>query len=374
MSLKNQITAWIVLLVIFGLLLWVFRGILLPFVLGITLAYLLNPFVDWLEEHKVRRSFAALIVMLIAVLLLVTAFLLIVPLLIQQGFGLARNIPGYVQQLQSFIETMIPRLEQWIGPERLQELERGLEQMFTDSIGMLTSITGTVMQQSMSIINTIGVLIVTPVVAFYLLLDWDRMVESVDNLFPPAHRGEMRAVFKDMDRALAGFVRGQGAVVGILAIYYAATLSLAGLSFGLAIGLIAGLFSFIPYVGALIGFVLSIGVALVQFWPDWIMIAVILGIYLFGQFLEGNVLYPKLVGSSIGVHPVWLMFSLFAFAVLFGAVGVIIAVPLAAISGVLVRWAVTKYKTSPLYDPDSKLVITPTESSRIIQPRTDIEP
>ncbi|WMT85330.1 AI-2E family transporter [Pelagibacterium sp. 26DY04] len=374
MSLKNQITAWIVLLVFFGLLLWVFRGILLPFVLGITLAYLLNPFVDWLEEHKVRRAAAALIVMLIALLLLVTAFLLIVPLLIQQGFGLARNIPGYVQQLQSFIETMIPRLEQWIGPERLQELERGLEQMFADSIGMLTGITGTVMQQSMSIINTIGVLIVTPVVAFYLLLDWDRMVESVDNLFPPAHRSEMRALFKSMDRALAGFVRGQGAVVGILAIYYAATLSLAGLSFGLAIGLIAGLFSFIPYVGVLIGFVLSMGVALVQFWPDWIMIAVILGIYLFGQFLEGNVLYPKLVGSSIGVHPVWLMFSLFAFAVLFGAVGVIIAVPLAAISGVLVRWAVTKYKTSPLYDPDSKLVISPTQSSPIIQPKTDAEP
>jgi predicted PurR-regulated permease PerM len=367
MSLKNQITAWIVLLVIFGLLLWVFRGILLPFVLGITLAYLLNPFVDWLEEHKLHRGFAALIVMLIAVLLLITAFLLIVPLLIQQGFGLARNIPGYVEQLQGFVETMIPRLEQWLGSERLQELERGLEQMFADSIGMLTSITGTVMQQSMSIINTIGVLIVTPVVAFYLLLDWDRMVESVD-------RAEMRGVFKDMDRALAGFVRGQGAVVGILAIYYAATLSLAGLSFGLAIGLIAGLFSFIPYVGALIGFMLSIGVALVQFWPDWIMIALILGIYLFGQFLEGNILYPKLVGSSIGVHPVWLMFSLFAFAVLFGAVGVIIAVPLAAISGVLVRWAVTKYKSSPLYDPHSKLVLTANEVAPNPQTRTDIKP
>ncbi|WP_332715265.1 AI-2E family transporter [Pelagibacterium mangrovi] len=374
MSLKNQITAWIVLLVIFGLLLWMFRGILLPFVLGITLAYLLNPFVDWLEEHKVHRGFAALIVMLIAVLLLITAFLLIVPLLIQQGFGLARNIPGYVEQLQGFIETMIPRLEQWLGAERLQELERGLEQMFADSIGMLTSITGTVMQQSMSIINTIGVLIVTPVVAFYLLLDWDRMVESVDNLFPPLHRAEMRGVFKDMDRALAGFVRGQGAVVGILAIYYAATLSLAGLSFGLAIGLIAGLFSFIPYVGALVGFMLSIGVALVQFWPDWIMIALILGIYLFGQFLEGNILYPKLVGSSIGVHPVWLMFSLFAFAVLFGAVGVIIAVPLAAISGVLVRWAVTKYKSSPLYDPHSKLVLTANEVTSHPQTRTDIKP
>lgn len=371
MSLKNQITAWIVLLVILGLLLWMFRGILLPFVLGITLAYLLNPFVDWLEQRKIHRGFAALIVMLIASLLVITAFLLIVPLLIQQAFGLARNIPGYVEQLQAFVETMIPRLEQWLGPDRLQELESGLEQMFADSIGMLTGVTGTVMQQSMSIINTIGIMIVTPVVAFYLLLDWDRMVESVDNLFPPMHRAEMRILFKDMDRALAGFVRGQGAVVGILAIYYAASLSLAGLSFGLAIGLIAGFFSFVPYVGALIGFVLSIGVALVQFWPDWVMISLILGIYLFGQFLEGNILYPKLVGSSIGVHPVWLMFSLFAFAVLFGAVGVIIAVPLAAISGVLVRWAVSKYKQSPLYDPNSKLLVSVNEVGEDERPVKD---
>ncbi len=357
MSLKNQITAWIAMFVVLGLLLWVFRGILLPFVLGITFAYLLNPFVDWLERRKLSRAMSTLIVMLLALLLLVTAFLLIVPLLLQQAFGLARNIPGYVQQLQAFVENLIPRLEQWLGPDRMQELERGLEQMFADGIGLMTNVTGQVMQSSMSIINTLGVLVVTPVVAFYLLLDWDGMVESVDNLFPPQHRAEMRKLFADMDRALAGFVRGQGAVVGILALYYALTLSLAGLSFGLAIVLIAGLFSFIPYVGALIGFVLSIGVALVQFWPDWVMISVILGIYLFGQFLEGNILYPKLVGSSIGVHPVWLMFSLFAFAVIFGGVGVIIAVPLAAISGVLVRWAVLKYKQSPLYDADSKLIL-----------------
>lgn len=373
MSLKNQITAWIVLLVIVGVMLWLFRGILLPFVLGITLAYLLNPIVDWLEKHGLHRGFAALVIMLVAVLLLITAFLLIVPLLLQQAFGLARNIPGYVEQLQGFIEAMIPRLEQWLGPERLQELETGLEQMFADSIGMLTGFTGTLMQQSMSIINTIGIMIVTPVVAFYLLLDWERMVKSVDSLFPPLHRPEMRALFNDMDHALAGFLRGQGALVGILAVYYAVSLSLTGLSFGLAIGLIAGFFSFVPYVGALIGFVLSMGVALVQFWPDWVMISVILGIYLVGQFLEGNILYPKLVGSSIGVHPVWLMFSLFAFAVLFGAVGVIIAVPLAAISGVLVRWAVTKYKNSPLYDPDRKLMFSANgvgEDERAIKDRS----
>lgn len=355
MTLKNQFLAWILLMAVTGVLLWLFRGILLPFVLGITFAYLLNPFVDWIERRGIYRGIATMIVMLVALTLFITAFLLIVPLLLQQAFGLAQNIPVYIEQLQVAVENLIPRLEQWLGPDRMQEFERGVEQMFADSIGFLTNVTGQIAQSGMGLINTIAVMVVTPVVAFYLLLDWDKMVESVDNLFPPLHRAELRSVFKDMDVALAGFVRGQGAVVGILAIYYAATLSLTGLSFGLAIGLMAGLFSFIPYVGALIGFVLSMGVALVQFWPDWVMISVILGIYLFGQFLEGNILYPKLVGSSIGVHPVWLMFSLFAFAVLFGAVGVIVAVPLAAISGVLVRWGVSKYKRSPLYEPEHKV-------------------
>ncbi|WP_127143425.1 AI-2E family transporter [Pelagibacterium montanilacus] len=357
MLLQNQVKAWIVLLGMSLLALWLFRGILLPFVLGITLAYLLNPIVDWMERLKVRRGFATLLVMLLVLIIVLTGFLLIVPLILQQAFGLARNIPGYLEQLQLFIETAAPRLELWLGPDRMQEFERGIEQMFADSIGVLTNVTGTIMQSGIGMINTLAIMIVTPVVAFYLLLDWDKMVESVDNLFPPKHKAEIRVLFRDMDVALAGFVRGQGAVVLILAVYYAATLSLSGLSFGLAIGIIAGLFSFIPYVGALIGFVLSMGVALVQFWPDWIAISVILAIYLVGQFLEGNILYPKLVGSSIGVHPVWMMFALFAFAVLFGPVGVIVAVPLAAISGVLMRWGVMKYKKSALYDPDHSVLL-----------------
>lgn len=350
MTLRNQFKAWIVLMVLTGVLLWVFRGILLPFVIGITLAYLLNPIIEWFEKLHIHRGISTLFVLLFVVFLVVAGFLLIVPLILQQIFGLARNLPGYVEQLQDFVATQSPRLEQWLGPERVVEFERGIEQMFSDSIGVLSNITGQILQSGMSLFNTLGIMIVTPVVAFYVLVDWKKMVESVDDLFPPNHKAEIRALFADMDVALAGFVRGQGAVVLILATYYGATLSLSGLSFGLAIGIIAGLFSFIPYVGALIGFVLSIGVALVQFWPDWFAISIILAIYLFGQFLEGNILYPKLVGSRIGVHPVWLMFALFAFAVLFGAVGVIVAVPLAAISGVLVRWAVAKYKISPLYD------------------------
>jgi len=358
MPLRYQIYAWIALLAALLILLYVFRGILLPFVAGLALAYLLDPVADWLERRGLGRGVATSLVMLLFVLLIVSAFVLVVPLILQQGFGLIRNLPGYFEQLQGLVQTAIPRLEDWLGPDRLRELETGVEQMAADATGWIAAFTAQIAQSSMGIINTLGLLVVTPVVAFYMLLDWDRMVESVDSLFPPKHKGEIRAIFKEMDVALAGFVRGQGAVVGILALYYGISLSLAGLSFGLAIGIIAGLFSFVPYVGFLVGFVLSIGVALVQFWPDWVMISVIVFIYLFGQFLEGNVLYPKLVGSSIGVHPVWLMFALFAFAVIFGPVGVLLAVPLAAISGVLVRWAVRTYKQSPLYDPDHPVILT----------------
>lgn len=356
MSLKNQLIAWCVLLVVLGLFVWIFRGILLPFVLGIGLAYLLNPLVGKLTAMGLPRSIAVFLVMLLVALVVTLAFLIVVPLLVQQAIGLAGNMPFYFAQLQVFVENLVPRLEQWLGPQRMAELETGLEQMFTDVIGIVTNVTAQIMQSSATFIGTLTVMIVTPVVAVYMLIDWDRMVTSLNGLLPQRYKSEIRALMAEMDLAIGGFLRGQGAVLLILAIYYGSALSLAGLHFGLAIGIFAGLFSFIPYLGSFLGLVLSMGVGLVQFWPDWIMISVIGVIYLFGQLLESYFLYPKLVGSSIRLHPVWMMFAIFAFAALFGIVGVLLAVPLAAISGVLLRWAVTKYKQSPLYTFDAPLI------------------
>lgn len=365
MTLQNQIKAWVILLLVLGVTLWVLRGILMPFVLGIGLAYLLNPLVEKMVKHGFHRAFSTFIVMSVFLFLVVVGFLLIVPMLVQQGVGLARNLPGYFGQLQGLIETQVPRLEQWLGPQRMEELERGLEQMFTDWIGVLTNVTGQIMQSGVGIISTLSIIVVMPVVAIYMLIDWERMVAGVDNLLPPRHKAEIRALLKDIDRALAGFLRGQGAVLLILAAYYGITLSLAGLHFGLAIGITAGLLSFIPYLGSFLGFILSIGVGLIQFYPDWWSISIIVVIYIFGQLLESYFLYPKLVGSSIRLHPVWMMFALFAFAVLFGLVGVLIAVPLAAISGVLIRWAVAKYRASPLYEDD--LILTPGAKASVDQ-------
>ena len=201
----------------------------------------------------------------------------------------------------------------------------------------------------MTLISAIGFIIFTPVVTFYLLLDWEGMVRGLQGLLPRQHKDEINTILRDIDSSMAGVIRGQGGVVLVLAAFYATALTLAGLNFGLAIGLIGGLFSFVPFVGFALGFVLSMGIAIVQFWPNWWMVVLIFSIYMVGQFIEGNVLYPKLVGSSININPVWLMFALLAFGALFGFVGLLLAVPLAAIGGVLVRYGVAKYKASSLY-------------------------
>jgi predicted PurR-regulated permease PerM len=182
-----------------------------------------------------------------------------------------------------------------------------------------------------------------------MLLDWDRMVTEIDKLVPREHVHTVRVIARDMNKAIAGFVRGQGTVCLLLGIIYAVGLTVTGLNFGLLIGLFAGLISFIPYVGSLVGLLLALGVALVQFWPDYINVLYVAIAFGIGQFIEGNILQPKLVGSSVGLHPVWLMFALFAFGSLLGFTGMLIAVPTAAAVGVLVRFVIHRYQQSPLY-------------------------
>jgi predicted PurR-regulated permease PerM len=218
----------------------------------------------------------------------------------------------------------------------------------------------------MAIVNVLSLLVVTPIVAFYLLLDWDQIVAKVDGWLPRDHAEEIRIIGRDINTAMAGFIRGQGTVCLLLGVFYAIGLSLLGLKFGLAIGLGAGLLSFIPYVGAIIGGVLAIGVGLVQFWPDYGLVLAVIAVFAAGQFIEGNFLSPKLVGGSIGLHPVWLMFALFAFGYLFGFVGLLLAVPLAAAAGVFVRYGLSQYLKSKFYRgiPQPVIAALPPESPR----------
>ncbi len=357
-SLRRQALFWLATLLALGLFLYVFRGILLPFVAGMALAYFLDPVADRLERWGVSRLMATILILIAFLLLFVIALIIIVPTLVTQASEFIQKLPDYVSQLQSLLASSDRSwLKNWIGLDTTN-LKESLGSLLSEGAGLVGTVLLQVWNSGKALADLASLFVVTPVVAFYLLLDWDRMVETVDGWIPRNHLGAVREISADMNKAIAGFVRGQGSVCLILGIYYAAGLTLTGLNFGLLIGLFSGLISFIPYAGSLVGLVLALGVALVQFWPDYVSIGIVLAVFLSGQFLEGNILQPRLVGRSVNLHPVWLMFALFAFGSLFGFVGLLVAVPASAAVAVLVRFALRRYLDSDLYDdgdPDNRL-------------------
>ena len=346
---RRQIRFWLIAAAIFGLFVYMFAAILLPFVAGMALAYFLDPVADRLQRMGLSRTAATLLILLAFVVALAIAMIILIPILASQLADFLTKMPEYLAQLQALITSFNPEwLERRFGLDA-DGLREGLNSLLNSSVGFLTTVFQSIWSSGVALFSIAGLFVVTPVVAFYMLLDWDRMVTKVDGWVPRDHVETVRAIATDINTATAGFVRGQGTLCLILAVFYAFGLTLTGLNFGILIGLFAGLISFIPYVGSLVGLVLSVGVAFVQFWPDWIMVAAVAGVFFTGQFLEGNILQPRLVGKSVGLHPVWLMFALFAFGALFGFVGLLIAVPAAAAVAVLVRYAISRYLGSPLY-------------------------
>lgn len=292
---------------------------------------------------------ATVVILIAFIVVLVLAFVILVPVLASQMAGFAEKLPDYLTRLQALVTNFDPKwLEQRFGVNAAS-LKDGLNSVLSSGLGLVTTVFQSLWNSGMALVSVASLFVVTPVVAFYMLLDWDRMVATVDSWVPRDHVETVRQISADINSATAGFVRGQGTLCLVLGAMYAVGLTLTGLNFGILIGLFAGLISFIPYVGSLTGLVLAIGVAIVQFWPDWTMIVAVAAVFFIGQFIEGNILSPKLVGKSVGLHPVWLMFALFAFGALFGFVGLLIAVPAAAAIAVLVRFAIARYLESPLY-------------------------
>lgn len=349
MTLRTQVLIWVGFTVVVIAAIWLFRPILLPFVVGIALAYILNPLVNIVERTRIGRGWATAVVLLAVLAAIVGIFVIVTPLIASQIAGLVVRLPGYIGDLNELVRRIAPQLVEWLGPERAAQIEASLAQFLGSGVELIGNLTAQLAQSGLTVLNTLAFIVLTPVVAFYLLLDWEGMVKGIDDLLPREHRREIRTVLDQIDRSMAGVFRGQGSVILVLTIYYATALTLTGLNFGLVIGLMTGLFSFIPFFGFLTGFILSLTIALVQFSPNWWFVLIVVMVYMVGQFLEGNVLYPKLVGQSININPVWLMFALFAFGLLFGFVGLILAVPLAAITATLTRYAVKRYKESALY-------------------------
>ena len=328
----------------FLVILWFLGDVILPFVLGGAIAYFLDPVADRLERLGASRAVATTVITLSAVLIFVLMALLVVPLLVQQAVSLFETAPRLFQDLQAFLTVKFPSIvdQESVLRQSLISIgetirERGGELLNT----VLTSVN--------SLVSIVLLFVIVPVVAFYLLYDWDNMVARIDDLLPRDHAPTIRALAVEIDRTLASFIRGMGTVSLILGTYYAVALMLVGLQFGLIVGALAGLVTFIPYVGALVGGALAIGLALFQFWGDWVSIGLVAGIFVLGQVVEGNVLTPRLVGSSVGLHPVWLIFALSVFGSIFGFVGMLVAVPVAAVIGVVARFGIGGYKSSLLY-------------------------
>jgi predicted PurR-regulated permease PerM len=347
-AVERHFLFWLVVLVLVVLALWLLSEILLPFVAGLAIAYLLTPLTDRLERFGINRLAAALLIIAFVVLALVYLILLVAPIVGAQLSSFIDSVPGNVTRLQTLLgDPSRPWLQKLLGAGF--SADKSIGDLVTQGVGWLTTFLRSVWSGGRALVSLFSLVVVTPVVAFYLIYDWHRMIRSVDSWIPIQYRDTVRELAREVDVAIAGFVRGQTGVCLILGSFYAVALTLTGLNFGLLIGLISGLITFIPYVGSMTGLVLALGVAVAQFWPAYGSIAVVLGIFLVGQFVEGNVLAPKLVGESVGIHPVWLIFALLAFGYLFGFVGLLVAVPLAATIGVLTRFALRRYLQSSLY-------------------------
>ena len=341
---RTQALYWSIAAAVFFLVLWMLGGVILPFVLGGAVAYLLDPIADRFERLGLSRTVSTILVTLILFLIFALLLLLVIPTLVTQVRELVVAVPDLIQGLQSYIYGRFPALVSEDSPVRDTITN------FSDTIRERAGeILNTALSSAAVFVNALVLLVLVPVIAFYLLLDWDRMVARIDALLPREHAPTIRRLAREIDDTLASFVRGQGTVCLILGTYYAIALAVIGLNFGLVVGFFAGMISFIPYVGAVLGGALAVGLALAQFWGEWWWIVAVAAIFQIGQLVEGNVLTPKLVGDSVGLHPVWLIFALSAFGALFGFLGLLVAVPVSAALGVIVRFLIAKYRESSLY-------------------------
>lgn len=348
MNTRDKILIWLAFIVFLGVFTYMISGILLPFVVAIITSYFLDPAADRMEKAGFSRTKATIVIAGAFFITVLAIILMIAPLLYNQFTDLVSSVPEYIAM---FNEKIMPSLSTFLSQVDQETIDKA-QSSLSDSSGyvlkFLTDIIKNIWSSGLTLINLISLAFVTPVVTFYMLRDWDKIIKNVNTLLPPEYAPTIREQVNEIDRTLSGYIRGQTQVCILLGIFYATGLTLAGLEFGLFIGMATGILSFIPFVGMLIGFVCGILVAFFQF-GDLISVAVIAGIFILGQIIEGNFVTPKLVGDRVGLHPVWIIFGMLAGAALFGFVGVLLAVPVTAILGVVIKFILKKYMKSPLY-------------------------
>jgi len=343
MKVARPSVIWIGTLTAIVLTVVLLREILLPFVAGIALAYLLAPVVDRIERIGVNRTVATLGIVGVFVIGVGGVAVLIIPLLGTELVAFIEEVPSYIGRLQAFANNPSrPWLRKLVG-EGLNEAELSAGQIASFAADWIPTFLRSLWSDSQAVISILSLMVVTPIVTIYLLIDWKNLIATIDRSIPAAERGHILALAGELDDTISGFLRGQGTICLILAIYYALALWLIGLNHGILIGIAAGLISFIPYLGSFAGLGVSLCVVILQFWPSWTLIPVVAGIFLAGQAIADYVLAPYLIASRVHLNPVWVMFAIAAFGYLFGFVGLLIAVPLAAAIGVVIRFTLREH-------------------------------
>jgi predicted PurR-regulated permease PerM len=331
------------------LALWLFHPILAPFVVGFVVAYLLNPVVAKMERHNIPRWASSLLILGLFFLIVIIGLLVAIPLLIHEMIDFIQLLPVAFVHAQEWLSQTFPTIEIPRSFEDVKNLDTSvLSERMGSVLDVGKNILGNVFQSGLAIVGFVTFMALMPIVAFYLLIDWGRLGNKVNDLIPQKNSKRIKSVLSEIDQSMAGFIRGQLMVCLILGGFYAIALTFMGLQYGFFIGIASGLLSIIPYVGSIFGLVASVGTAFYQF-GGWEYPLIAFVIFAAGQLVEGNYLTPKLVGNSIGLHPLWVIFALLAGSMLLGFLGLVIAVPVAAILAVLIRHAIADYKDSSYY-------------------------
>jgi predicted PurR-regulated permease PerM len=339
---------WLTGFAVFLVLLYLLRSILLPFVAGMAIAYLLDPLALRLQRWGMSRTLATVTITMFFFIATITVLVLLAPILQDQLVGFVQRVPGYVSQLIHRGVPLWGMAKRYLSPGDIAKLRASAGDYAGTVIGWVAGVLGKLLTGSLALVNLLSLVFITPLVTFYFLRDWSGLTRRIDELLPRRHATTIRQQLQAIDRILSGWVRGQTLVCLALGVIYGAGLSVVGLDLGLVVGLGAGVLSFMPYLGTFTGLVVGIGLALAQS-QDWTLAGEVAGVFIVGHLIEGNILAPRLVGDKIGLHPVWVIFALLAGGALFGFLGLMLALPVAAVVGVLIRFGTQRYLHSTLY-------------------------
>lgn len=345
----RHILAWLIIFTLLFSFVYAIRSMLLPFILGAVIAYFLNPLTIWLQNKKIPRAAAAGAIIALFIGITTTCLVKFIPILINQSIVLVEIVPNYAMDLYHTYFPQVQQLANQFGSTQNLSAQSAAKNLSPQLSGLVQNIFSGLLGSGATVLNILSLLILTPVVAFYLLKDWTLIIEKADRLLPRQHANTIREQLALIDQTIAGFLRGQINVCLIISAYYAIALSLIDLNFAFAVGLFSGLMLIIPYAGT----ILSAGLALTLMWfqtqtsGDLMTVGAIYGV---GMLLDSYLITPKLVGEKVGLHPVWILFGMLAGGALFGFVGVLLAIPVSAVIGVVLRFFIQRYLASSLYN------------------------